>query len=76
MLHCKNRALETSNAHSYIGYSWMNTDDRKELDAVLETADPKSLSKLKPDAFAARIAQLYSHLDPDPQKPGRSLYRT
>jgi cell filamentation protein len=63
MLHCKNRVLETSDAHSYIGYSWMNDNDRKELEDVLKTADPERLSRLEADAFATAIAQLYSRLD-------------
>jgi cell filamentation protein len=62
-LHFKNRSLETSRAHSYIGYSWMGASDRGELDEILETADPKRLSRLKPKAFSATIAEFYSRLD-------------
>jgi hypothetical protein len=58
-LHFKNRSLEASLAHSYIGYSWMNANDRKEMDEILKTADPKQLSRLKPNAFSATIAELY-----------------
>ncbi|MDR0441344.1 MAG: Fic family protein [Candidatus Accumulibacter sp.] len=62
-LHFKNRSLEASHVHSYVGYSWMSADDRGELDEILKTADPRRLSGLKPGAFTAAIADLYSRLD-------------
>ncbi|MDR1277017.1 MAG: Fic family protein [Candidatus Accumulibacter sp.] len=62
-LHSKNRPLEASHAHSYIGYSWMGANEIKELDETLKTVDPKRLSRQKPGAFAATVAELYSRLD-------------
>ena len=41
----------------------MSADDRGELNEILKTADPKQLSKLKPKAFTAAIADLYARLD-------------
>jgi cell filamentation protein len=41
----------------------MGASDRRELDEILKTADPKQLSRLKLNAFSATIAELYSRLD-------------
>ncbi|MDR0576602.1 MAG: Fic family protein [Candidatus Accumulibacter sp.] len=62
-LYQKTRQLLSMNADSYVGYSWMSTDDRKELDGILKTANPGRLSKLDPETFAASITKLYAQLD-------------
>jgi cell filamentation protein len=62
-LHNKTRNLQTTPAQSYIGYSWMNEEAIKDLDKILENANPVKFSRLKTDDFSMTMSSLYAQLD-------------
>ena len=61
--HIKKRQLETVREPSVVAYSPMDKGTAKQLDKVLERADPAALSKLDTDAFTKEIGKLYAELD-------------
>lgn len=61
--HIKKRQLETVREPSVVAYSPMDKATLKQLDKLLERADPSALSQLDTDAFTKEIGKLYAELD-------------
>jgi len=59
----KQRSLTTVEGAFYVAYSRMDTTATARLDKIFESAKPGVLCGLEPDAFTARLADIYAELD-------------